>query len=80
MAAIKLKPTTKAQRDYTSKVLFALTGFGASGEWDDMVDFAMRSMKRKTVHVCVMEWLRRHPQQLHRAYTETQHDKIEGRP
>jgi uncharacterized protein YfaS (alpha-2-macroglobulin family) len=74
--AAKLIPVSQAQKDYTAHVLFALSDFGAgTGDWNDMVDHAVRSMKRGlTVHACVFAWLHAHPVELQRVYTETQHE------
>jgi hypothetical protein len=71
----KLTPKTVAEKDYCAHVLFALSDCGATGEWDGMVDFAMRCMKSNTVHACVGKWLRAHPQKIERAYTEVQHEE-----
>jgi hypothetical protein len=72
----KLIPVSQAQKDYTAHVVCALSDFGAgSGDWSDMVDHAVRSMKLGlTVHACVMKWLQAHPVELQRAYTEPQHE------
>jgi hypothetical protein len=76
----KLIPVSQAQKDYTAHVVCALSDFGAgSGDWESMVDHAVRSMKLGlTVHACVMKWLLAHPVEMQRAYTEPQHK--EGAP
>jgi hypothetical protein len=77
MVAVKRIPVSQAEKDFASHVLFALSDFGAAtGDWSDMVDHAVRSMKRGlTVHACVMKWLIAHPVAMQRAYTETQHEE-----
>jgi hypothetical protein len=80
MAAVKRIPVSLSEKDFCAHVLCALSDFGAgSGDWETMVDFALRSRKRGlTVHACVKAWLHAHPVELQRAYTETQHE--EGAP
>jgi hypothetical protein len=77
MAAVKRIPVSQSEIDYTAHVVCALSDFGAgSGDWELMVDFAVRSRKRGlTVHACVRAWLHAHPVELQRAYTETKHEE-----
>ena len=70
-----LTPKTQAQKDYCAHVLFALSDCGATGEWNTMVDFAMRSIKTNTVHACVGKWLRANPIEMQRAYTEVRNEQ-----
>jgi hypothetical protein len=77
MVAVKRIPVSQSEIDYTSHVVCALSDFGAgSGDWQTMVDHAVRSRKRGlTVHACVMAWLHAHPVEMQRAYTETQNEE-----
>jgi hypothetical protein len=75
MSTSHLRPRTIAEKDYCAHVLFALSDCGATGDWDDMVSFAMRCIKSNTVHACVGKWLRANPIEMQRAYTETQHEE-----
>jgi GrpB-like predicted nucleotidyltransferase (UPF0157 family) len=73
---IKLTPRTVAEKDFVAHVLFALSDHGVTGDWEAMVDHAVRRCRRgQRVHQAFSDWLREHPQKIEHAYTETQHEE-----
>jgi hypothetical protein len=73
-----LKPKNQSERDHVIACLYAFKDFGVTGDWDEMVEFAVRSCRRGDVtHKTFSAWLRAHPQKATRAYTEVQHEEGE---